>query len=315
MSVIWGRAIVAWVAKMAAKSNRYKIRPDGTFVFRIHAIGGIYGIFGTLCIVACLFISDIAVMLLILAIAVPAVVPFFLYYLFARIYINDEKIIYRNPLGRRREIAWKDLDTVVSIGDFGDIMLYGGGAALRLYPYFSGFGVVQKLLHQYRPTAFDPGYAFTHVVEFRRDGTSGYTFRWIKSFRIPGLAFILFGFAFLLLPNRMFVSEFGSQFMGKFMITLIFVVCGLPLVLLYVNVRLYIDDEMIEYRNIFGGAKQVRWEDVSSYRIEKSGFYRRCIRIFYGDKKKITISDGFVGHDLIKHLVQEIGKRHRIRFW
>ena len=317
-NMILGRAIASGVAKASKKSKGYKIKPDGTVIFRMHTIVGIYGFIGTLGTAACAFIPDIAAMLLMMAMIGPLFVPFFLYYLFARLYINDKMIVYRNPLGRRRQIAWKDLNAAVSVGIFGDHMLYGSGEAIRLYPYFSGFSVVLEMLHQYRPEAFDPECALAHATEFQQAGSRGHTFRWFKAFRTVGLIIMLYGLAFLLLPNRMFVPAIGSQFMGKFFVALIFVVCGLPFFLLYINMRLYIDDEKIVYTNIFRVTKQVRWEDVSSYRsyrIDKGGFYRGCIRIFHGDKKVITISSGFCGHNMIEHLVTEIGKRRRIRFW
>ncbi len=309
-----GLFIAALAAKAAGKSKRYKLRPDGTIVFKLHAAVGVYSFIGTLGTAALAFIPDVAGMLLMMAIIGPLFVPFFLYYLFARIYISDEKIVYRNPLGRRREIAWKDLSAVVKLGVIGDIMLYGGGQSIRLYPYFAGFSVIQEKLRHYRPEAFNPDYALSHAEEYRQSENRGRTFRWGRSFMIIGLVIMLYGFAFLLLPNRMFVPAMGSQFMGKFMIALIFIVCGLPFFLLFVNMRLYIDNDMIVYVNLLGIAKQVRWEDVTSYR-NIENVRNKYIIIFYGNKKRITISNGFCDYNIIKHIVNGIGKGRRIKFW
>jgi hypothetical protein len=314
-NIYTGFALAVWVSKSAAKSTRYKVRSDGTAVFRMHTIVGIYGLIGMLGIAACTFIPDTAAMLLMIAIIGLLFIPFFLYYLFARLYINDEKIAYRNPLGKRREIVWEDLNAAIRLGSIGDILLLGNRKAIRLYPYFSGFSVIKEKLHQYRPEAFDSEYMRAHAKEFQQPGSNGHSFRWNSAYRMVGLIIMLFGFAFLLLPNRMFGPAYDSQFIGKLMIALIFIICGLSFFLMYANMSLYIDDEIIVYKNVLGITKQVFWKEVSSFRIFEKGVYNHYIRIYYGDKKKITISNGFCGYEIIKHIIIENGRQRKIRFW
>lgn len=307
-----GLFIASVVAKAAGKSKRYKIQPDGTIVFKLHAAVGVYSFIGTLGTAALAFIPDITGMLLMVGMIGPLFVPYFLYYLFARIYISDEKIVYRNLAGRRREIAWKDLNAAVSVGVFGDHMLYGGGETIRLFPYFSGFPVVLDLIRQYRPEAFDPEYALAHASEFRQQGTRGHVFRWFKGFRTAGLIIIWYGCVIMLMPTD--YNQLGI----KLALISVFLIIGLMFFLPCLTMRLYIDDEKIMYRNVFAVTKQAHWDDVSSYRsyrLDQGGFNRGCIQIFCRDKKIITISPGFVGRDMIEHLVSENGKQRRIKFW
>ncbi len=311
-----GRALVSLAARGAFKSRRYKTLPDGTAVFKMHIVVGIYGSIGTAGVMACLlFLPDIAGTLMLMGLIGPLFIPFFMYWLFARLYINEEKIVYRNPLGKRREIAWKDLDAAVRYGIFGDIILYSGGERIRLYPYYSGFAVVMELMQKYRPEAFEPKHALAHAKAFEKEEYVGRTFRWGTAFRVIGLLIMLLGCVFLLLPNRMFTPAFGSQFMGKAMIALIFIACGLPFFMLYIGMRVTIDDDKIRYRNLLGIKKEARWDEITAYRIVDQGGYVQYTRIWYGEKKKMTVSNGFCGYDIIKEIVRMNGEKRKIRFW
>lgn len=190
-----GLALAAWVAKAAARSKAYKVRADGIAVFRLHISVGVYGFIGTLATAACRFIPQTDAVLMILVITWPLFIPFLLHYLIAWLYIDDEKITYRNLLGFRREIAWKDLNAAVRIGITGDMMLCGGGRKVRLYPYFSGFSYVLEMMRKYRPEAFDEAYMLSHAADFKAvDGRI--TFRWLKQFRTLAIIIMLYGFGF-----------------------------------------------------------------------------------------------------------------------
>ncbi len=308
-----GLFLISWVARAAAKSKAYSVRADGTIVFRMHISVGIYGLIGTIATAACAFMPDTAIMLLMMAIIGPLFIPFFLYFLFARLYINDDKIIYRNPLGLRWEIAWTELSAAVKIGITGDIVLCGGRKKIRLYPYYCGFPYVLELLHRLKPEAFDPEYILANSSGEFKAKSGGLVFRGRKQFRMVAIIILLLGFVFLLFPDRMFVPEHGSQFLAKLLIAAFFIACGLSF-LLMASIRLNLDDDKLVYRNMLFIKRTIRWENVQSYRIFNKGI-SSYIRIQSVDKKKITFGGELFGYDIIKHFIRKTSMERRIKFW
>lgn len=274
---------------------------NGTLIFRVSSFIGGAGLVGVLSMLA-VFISAIAdssqleSKLILGAMIGLLSLPLFLSYIVSKVYIDNEKITLRNPLGIKKSILWDDLKVVYTASNMGDIRVCSEKKEILIYSYFKGSYLIEALIDKFCPESFRLSSLLGSAVIPRsyRKKNGALVFRTNKVIAGVGVLFLLFALFIIIYPLNYSMTD-------KLAISAFFGVPGLILFLYSFVRRVCIDPGRIEYRNMVGLKKDICWADVEDRGTFKNNdivYFKVCSR-----EKTIKISKTFSGYELIKEII------------
>ena len=138
----------------ALKKNVFRLE-SGQLVFQAQRFVIIIGLISVLIAGGAAFIPDIAGKIILMALFGVLGIPLLLYGLFARMYADAEKIVYRNLVGIKKQIYWRDVKAVYVASMHGDIVICNDDTRIILYSYYRGCEFIECLIEMFVPEACD----------------------------------------------------------------------------------------------------------------------------------------------------------------
>ncbi len=291
-------AVTAWVKKNAAKSDKYKIN-GMSVTFRATASYGVFGIGCTAVAIGCAFIPDLIAKLFFGGIFGIFGVLIMLYGFVMHLTLDPERIAYRGPFGLKKQILWRDVQSVSIISpEYGDLLINSRDARIRVFAYLAGFNDIKTLLTSRFPASFDAEAAVEAGSSSLLQKEFGmHIFKLKKTSGIAGFVLAFMGISGLL------YSLFTDQY------TDIIVVIGTPaifiggvLTMMYGFLTcLYICDDKIVYRNLFLQERSIFWRNINTVTVSDEP-QPELIDV-RSKHIRIRIRIDFKGYPLIKALI------------
>ncbi len=206
-----------------------------------------------------------------------------------RLYVDTEGIEHRNGLGIRKRINWRDVKAVIYTATTNIIIIYTEREKIKLEPVYRDYDRLAELVIQACPDAYNRR-DLTKVMSLGVRTKGEITiFRRRRLYGFFSIILLMVAIGFQLTP--------ATQ---SHVIMFLYGVPGLFMFLSFAIARTYTDNEKIVYKNLIGLKKQIRWEDVRSVEnVTRSGL------IIKGCNKKIKVSWGFAGYELLCDIVSE----------
>ena len=274
---------------------------EGQKVFRIKRSAFVIGSVGLVISVgvACIaFISwpTTSAALILTALFAYLAIPIFISYLVTRLYVDMEGIEHRNGLGIRKRIKWCDVKAVCFLAN-GTLVVCGERDKIKIEPLYRNAENLGALIDKYCPHIFSAKAAAVVAGPGVQSEDGVITFRRKRYIAVIGILMMAIGIGFLLTP---------AAWLAKWLILIMYGIPGLLIFLSFAVPRAYADDEKITYRNLAGGKKQIRWEDIRSVRsVIRAGLYIKS------HNQRIKVGVGFAGYDLLCAIVAESRKSAR----
>ncbi len=292
------KAITAWISGNAANSDKYKI--DGMSVtFRATPSYGVVGIFGAAASIGCAFIPDLVPKLILSGIFGILGVLIILYGFVMRLTLDPERIVYRGPFGLKKQMLWRDVESVTVVSaEYGDMLISGRQGRIRIFAYLAGFPEIRKLLLGRFPASFDAQAAIEAGDSSLLQKEYG-----AGVFKLKKLSVIL-GFSMVALALSGVVYSYLVNPQTDFALYVCIpaaIVGGLLMLMYGFFTRLYIRDDVLVYRTLFFREKSMRWEDVTSIMV--SGQPQHELIILQSKITRIKIRIDFKGYPLLKALI------------
>jgi len=292
----------------SAEADDYKCKND-TLIFKAYKFFGIVGFVGMLFVMGIVVVAITdssqlgAKLFLIFFFSLPGV-PLVLLYLVARVYLDEDKLVYRNPIGIKRTILWKDVTEIYSSPRNNGIVVCTGKRKLKLGDHFKGCYVIEEVIKEkcwstFNEVSYEKS-GYQHFI--REDGSVVLKGR--KLYAVIGGAMLLVAVGCLFLPVEGPPS-------AKALLVALFAIPGILVLLCSFTLRLSMDTEKIAYRNLIGITRAIRWQDLKSVRSEAIG--RKACTIFTGKNgQKIRLSPGYLdGYDHIGKFVRQFNPKKK----
>ncbi len=244
-------AVVNWVAGAAAKSHKYTIN-GYTVSFKAHRYYGLIGVGATvLGLAALLLIPDFIAACVLGGIFGILGVLIMLYGFVMKLSLSPEKITYRGPFGRKKQLLWAHITGFGIASQYGDILVSGPAGNIRIFGYLDGYAVIKMLLRSRFP--------FEAATVHSETDAHGDVFHPRR-----GLAVTFLCLALLLLAELV-GSVMGILPSSPFRIAFISVtaLAGLIVALDFLCTQLYVDDSGLSYRRLYS-QKSMRWAEIES---------------------------------------------------
>ena len=292
-------AVTSWIAANAKYSTKYKIE-DLTVTFKATASYGVFGIISTAVGIGALFLPHMLAKYILSGIFGILGILIILYGYVMYVKLDPEYIIYRGPLGLKKELLWRDVKSVTVVSEQGDILVSSRNVRIRIFAYLAGFSELKELVS----LRFDEAYSAQAAIAadddslFRKE-VGGTTFRMKKVAAFVGLSLVVVS-----LPAAVYGIPLGNfkDVMGVICV-IVFLVLGLLMMLYGFVTRLTVDDDKLVYRTLFWRDKEMRWEDIQSV-VVCGEPQHELLKVTSADTK-IKIRIDFKGYHLIKSLVQQ----------
>ena len=120
--------------KAAVGKKQFAIDGD-TVVFGVYRFIIAIGLVSVLIAAGAAFIPDITGKIIMIALFGLLGIPLLLYGLFARLYVDAEKIVYRNPVGIEKQIYWRDITSVYTASMQGDVRVCSDNTYIVVYSH------------------------------------------------------------------------------------------------------------------------------------------------------------------------------------
>ncbi len=217
----------------------------------------------------------------------------------SRYVIDDEKILYKNPLGRITQIFWRDVRSVYYNSAKSKMLVRSTQSIIPVYMGFNGFYRMLDIINDRCRHAFTADSVLDTTAAKTKDfniadGTAVFKFQTTLTVFSVMFSLISIGVMILLavLPAPKHISWIQVIFLMLFILA--------PIIFLFHNlaVKLIIKSEYIVKRSLFG-AKIIRWSEMKSviFSVEN-------IKLT-GDGKSIKITRNFSGYEVIQGLVEK----------
>lgn len=292
------KAVTSWIANNAAKSDKYKINGHSV-TFHATKSYGIFGICSTVIAIGCAFIPDLAAKLVLMAIFGVLGVLILLYGFVMRLTLDPERIIYRGPFGLKKQILWRDVQSVSVIApEYGDLMINSRDARIRVFAYLAGFNDIKQLLTSRFPASFDAEAAVeagsSHLLQ-KEFGSN--VFKPKKLSTVVGFSLIILALSGVLYSLFVYPQTDIAFFVG----IPVYVIAGVLMIMYGCLTRVYIRDDRLVYRTLFLREKMIRWEDIISAAVLGEPKHE-LIEIRSGSTR-IRVRIDLKGYPLIKALI------------
>lgn len=255
------KAVTAWIANNAAKSDKYKIK-GMSVTFRAVASYGIFGIVSTAVGIGAAFIPELIARIVFMAVFGLLGILIMLYGFVMQLTLDPERITYRGPLGLKRQILWRDVQSITVVSaENPDLMIRSRNGRIRVFGYLAGFNDIKKLLLSRSPASFDTETALdTGDSNLLQKEYGAHVFKLKKLSVILGFIMILFALSGVVYSHLVYRQTDITLFAA-----IPAVIVGGLLMLMYGFVtRLYIRDDRLVYRTFFFHEKSMLWEDITS---------------------------------------------------
>lgn len=297
-------AVQYFAAKHAVNTKQFKVN-GGTIVFRVSRFIGGLGLLSILIAVGVAFIPDQPGKIVLMALFLMLGVPLFLYAVFAKLYLDDEKVTYRNPIGIKKHIQWQDVRAIYTASVQGDLLICSDNTTITVYSHYKGFIYIYQLLTELVPEAFGEESALNakNPKAFKKsNGMNVFSIQGIV--KVLGIFFMLFmiGAVFFIPAQQVTPPIMGSHFLAK--VTLVSIM-ALPTSFLFLYgfvTKLYLDKERIIHRNWLGLTKRICWKDVDCVCSSSVDSSREWIKV-YGNGKRFKIDTSFNGYNIIEEMI------------
>ncbi len=244
-------AVCNWIAGAATTSHRYRIK-GYTVSFRAHNYYGLFGVGATaLALLALLFIPDFIAACVLGGIFGTLGILIMLYGYVMQLSLSPERIAYRGPFGRKKQLLWEHVTGFGVASQYGDMLVNGPSGNIRIFGYLAGLAEIKKLLRIRFP--------FEAAAVHTETDAHGMVFRPRRGIGVTFLCLVLLLLAELVLSV---MSILPDSPLGIALIV-VSAVFGLIIALDYFTTRLYIDDAGLSYRRLYG-QKSLRWAEIES---------------------------------------------------
>lgn len=243
------------------------------------------------------FHSNIAQLFLVALFVIPSI-PILLIFLVTKVDIDNEKVNYRNMLGKRRSIFWRDVACVDKLSPQGAVVICSQNTTIRLNSYIEQFKYLKTLVHHYYPNAFNTRQTLTAGMPGIRPANGGAVFTLKRANAIASCVLIFLGIGYV------FLFQDAKEVILKYMFISAHLILGLYFLISYLIVRVYIGEEKISYRNTLGMFTEIKWQDIKSAR-SRHDETREQLIITDGYRTIRGINIGFIGFDLMKKMIKE----------
>lgn len=104
-----------------------------------------------------------------------------------------------------------------------------------------------------------------------------------------------------LLARTNLAQESAGLLITSLVLLLLFLGCGIVLLLIGLRERLYVRDDTLEYQGIFGKSRYMQFRDITRVRQKLTG-----IQVYVGDKKMFGFDYSYIGYTtLLQRLAAE----------
>lgn len=243
-------------------------------------------------------IQNIAISIILFLLLGAIGTPLLLIGLFAAIYLDNEKIVYRNPIGIRKTIYWKDVKSVYFTSFGNEMKICSDDVTILPNTFYKGAEYLDEIIRTLIPEAFDKDsiLAIRKTKEFsNKDGIIVFRIRkWLAGIAI---FFMLFFWVPMIAAFILDDSPLSISFIWLALLW------NVPLILIIIytfRTRLYFGNNEITLKNCFGRIKSFQWNEIEAVNRDNID----CIKL-YSNNRRLKISGNFAGYGLIHKLISE----------
>lgn len=299
LGLFLGRWIPAKISKAAANSGVCLVK-NGVYYFRIHRSVGYIGI-ALLLIAACaVFMPHWIIQIMWLAVFMPIGLPVLLFWLVPKISIDEEKITYRNRIGVKTQILWRDVMHAYATTTHGSFMVLSQNRHLLVSSYICCYPQIRHFVEHYCPEAFSSQAALSFSCKSEIKSTDGtqYFSQQRYLLRAPVLLLVLTLFIFI---QMLITTPESFRQDDIFIFLFVMLMPTILLSLLFTVPRVRLDDNSICYRNAVGISRCIEWRDVRTVEtVDVANI--QSVKVSDG-RKSITVSRAYCSYDVIRELI------------
>ncbi len=298
LGMFLGNWIPAKISKAAANAGVCSVK-DGVYSFRVHKSVGFIGA-ALLLIAACAaFMPYWIIQVIWLAVFLPIALPVMLFALVPKISIDEEKIVYRNRVGIRTQILWRDVRCAYTTTIHGSFMVRSQTRRILVTSYICCHPQLRSLSERYCPGAFSVESVMSVGCIPEIYSSDGALYFSQQRFLLRAPVLLLLLTLCSIIP--LFIFTPGFEHGDIYMILLIMLLPIIILLMLFIVPRVRLDDKSICYRNAIGISRCIEWREVKSVETV-SATNTQYIKVS-DSRKYITVSRAFCRYDAIKELI------------
>lgn len=221
---------------------------------------------------------------------------FLLSFYISKLCLDDEKIVFHNFLGRKKELLWSDITSVLvylahtSHSTQENIDVCSDIKKITVDKRFQNYKSIKTIITEKCPKAFP-------VWKIENGGTQVFNIN--KENDAIVFCFTVFGVILAAFGIAACAGLDSGSIAGCFVMSAILILPGLALLLLRLVSRVYADAISITHINLFGSKKQLMWNEITSVK-----FAPNYITLSDGSRR-IIILWLFLGFEAIKDIVKK----------
>ena len=129
-------------------------------------------------------------------------------------------------------------------------------------------------------------------VKYKIGKTEYFILKYNKIYSTVGIAsVILSGILAILAYTGIMLTRTKGETIAAISVVLLFLILGIPLILVYRNIKIEVSKEKIRYWNLFGNIKEISWNEIKKVECINKGKTLKLVT----DKKCISVDTQMVG--------------------